>query len=59
MRDALLIIPADIREAVRALPNKERQAILAAYRQHSDRRGGRGVVRLLPKKSKWPTCCPH
>lgn len=59
MRDTFNILPPEIREEVRKLPKKEQKAILAAYRQHSDRRGGRGIVRLLPKKSRSATCCPH
>ena len=42
------------------LANQELQVkLLAIYRQNPDRRGGGGVVRLLPKKSKGPACCPH
>ncbi len=59
MHDPFSIIPAEIREEVRGLPKRDQTQILAAYRQHSDRRGGRGIVRLLPKKSKTATCCPH
>ena len=33
--------------------------VLAIYKQHPDGRGGRGVIRLLPKKSNTKRACPH